>query len=388
MDDFRPPQLAIRSSSSSGSKEIYLGSSREERLGPKAPSGKDGKAKSDAKSSGGKSQFSKSSGKTKKGSRQGMPPSYSLPGVHPYPHPGSELAYYPLPGSMPGMPPGGSMRVVVGAPPPGPGGRSKGSGNGSSPPRHSGSPSRQHPYSMHPGQGDGIYPLHPGSMPYPHHGHGVYHPPPNMSGMGVPPHYPGHYPPPPHHPSHLSMYSSQHPQADVGKKGKAAKSSKAGAKRPPMGPPGKTPSSASKKARKSPLKSSRKKSKIVTPTVTEPIDRQKSAATIAAVNAASGGKNDRAAALAAAILRGVTMRPSGKWQAQLYYAGKSRYIGVFDTREKAALAYEIAREKLKSDKIPTDNSAQSLKVTEAAVNSARKAAFEGVNEKDPRLASK
>jgi hypothetical protein len=75
-------------------------------------------------------------------------------------------------------------------------------------------------------------------------------------------------------------------------------------------------------------------------------------------------------------------------QAQLYYAGKSRYIGVFDTREKAALAYEIAREKLKSDKIPSDNSAQSLKATEAAVNSARKAAFEGVNETDPRLASK
>jgi hypothetical protein len=136
------------------------------------------------------------------------------------------------------------------------------------------------------------------------------------------------------------------------------------------------------------LKSLKKKSKIVTPTLTEPIDRQKSAATIAAVNAASGGKNDRAAALAAAILRGVTMRPSGKWQAQLYYAGKSRYIGVFDTREKAALAYEIAREKLKADKIPTDSSAQSLKATEAAVNTARKAAFEGVNEKDPRLASK
>jgi len=107
------------------------------------------------------------------------------------------------------------------------------------------------------------------------------------------------------------------------------------------------------------------------------------------VNAASGGKNDRAAALAAAILRGVTMRPSGKWQAQLYYAGKSRYIGVFDTREKAALAYEIAREKLKSDnKSPADQSAQSLKATENAVNAARKAAFEGVNEKDPRVTGK
>lgn len=78
------------------------------------------------------------------------------------------------------------------------------------------------------------------------------------------------------------------------------------------------------------------------------------------------------------------MRPSGKWQAQLYYAGKSRYIGVFDTREKAALAYEIAREKLKTDKPASEQSAQSIKETEANVNAARKAAFEGVNEKDPR----
>lgn len=97
----------------------------------------------------------------------------------------------------------------------------------------------------------------------------------------------------------------------------------------------------------------------------------------------SGEKNTQAAALAAAILRGVTMRPSGKWQAQLYYAGKSRYIGVFGTREKAALAYEIAREKLKSDKSPDVNS-QCIQDTEAAVSLARKAAFEGVNEPDPR----
>jgi len=116
-----------------------------------------------------------------------------------------------------------------------------------------------------------------------------------------------------------------------------------------------------------------------------PADRQRAAEAIRKVNKASGGNNDKAAELAAAILRGVTMRPSGKWQAQLYYAGKSRYIGVFDTREKAALAYEIAREVLKSDnKSPADQSAQSLKETEAAVNTARKAAFDGVNEKDPK----
>jgi hypothetical protein len=78
----------------------------------------------------------------------------------------------------------------------------------------------------------------------------------------------------------------------------------------------------------------------------------------------------------------------GKQQAQLYFAGKSRYIGVFDTREKAALAYEIAREKLKSEKSAAEGGTLTAKQTEAAVNAARKAAFEGVNESDPRLPSK
>jgi hypothetical protein len=75
-------------------------------------------------------------------------------------------------------------------------------------------------------------------------------------------------------------------------------------------------------------------------------------------------------------------------QAQLYFAGKSRYIGVFDTREKAALAYEIAREKLKSEKLNAEGGSLNPKQTDNAVNSARKAAFEGVNERDPRLSSK
>jgi hypothetical protein len=34
---------------------------------------------------------------------------------------------------------------------------------------------------------------------------------------------------------------------------------------------------------------------------------------IDALNAASGGKNDRAAALAAEHMRGIWKRPSGKW---------------------------------------------------------------------------
>jgi hypothetical protein len=73
-------------------------------------------------------------------------------------------------------------------------------------------------------------------------------------------------------------------------------------------------------------------------------------------------------------LRGVTMRPSGKWQAQFYFAGKSQYIGVFDSREKAALAYEIAREHLKNRK------ARDPSEVESRISAARKAAFEGVNE--------
>lgn len=129
---------------------------------------------------------------------------------------------------------------------------------------------------------------------------------------------------------------------------------------------GVTPTSTTKSARK--RSPSKKKNK--SPIIGGERERVKAAATIQNLN---GGRNDKAAALAAAILRGVTQRPSGKWQAQLYFAGKSRYIGVFDSREKAALAYEIAREKLKEG-------ADTAESTEALVNEARKAAFDGVNE--------
>ncbi|KAL7580206.1 hypothetical protein ACA910_012954 [Epithemia clementina (nom. ined.)] len=40
------------------------------------------------------------------------------------------------------------------------------------------------------------------------------------------------------------------------------------------------------------------------------------------------------------IPRGVTVRPSGKWQAQFYFEGQSRYIGVFHSSREAALSYE------------------------------------------------
>jgi len=43
-------------------------------------------------------------------------------------------------------------------------------------------------------------------------------------------------------------------------------------------------------------------------------------------------------------VRGVTMRPSGKWQVQYYYCGSSRYIGVFQSKEDALTAYATARQ--------------------------------------------
>ena len=64
-------------------------------------------------------------------------------------------------------------------------------------------------------------------------------------------------------------------------------------------------------------------------------------------------------------------------QAQLYYSGKSRYIGVFDSKEKASLAYEIAREVLKCEK---DEGPLIAEEIDRNVSLARKAAFAGVNE--------
>jgi hypothetical protein len=270
-----------------------------------------------------------------------LPPPYGMHPHHHFPHHG-EMGYY-----MPhGMPPGGSMRVVVGAPPPK---RPKTSGS-----PHT-SPDRYRvPYHPYP------YALPPHMQHHPHYGH-----------------YPPQARPPPN--QHISHYNNA--PTTKPKQVKKAKPTKP-VKRPAPPPPAPKQASAPKKPKKPTSSSGASKPKKKSPQLTDSKDRQKATATIKAINSASGKHNDQAAALAAAILRGVTMRPSGKWQAQLYFAGKSRYIGVFDTREKAALAYEIAREKLKSEKANAEGSL-SPKQTENAVNAARKAAFEGVNEKDP-----
>lgn len=58
--------------------------------------------------------------------------------------------------------------------------------------------------------------------------------------------------------------------------------------------------------------------------------------------------------------------------------GKSRFIGIFDTKVKATLAYEIAREKLDDHRLRYEGGEKSPELTEAAVTTAREAAFEGL----------
>lgn len=44
--------------------------------------------------------------------------------------------------------------------------------------------------------------------------------------------------------------------------------------------------------------------------------------------------------------RGVTQRRSGMWQAQIFSAGRTRYLGVFDTKQEALEAFNFAQQKL------------------------------------------
>ena len=78
---------------------------------------------------------------------------------------------------------------------------------------------------------------------------------------------------------------------------------------------------------------------------------------------------------------GVKMRPSGNWQAQVYFSGASRYVGVFDTREKAALACVITSEKLKSVYSP----GEIFQSADACFEAARTTAYNGVNQIYPSL---
>jgi len=46
------------------------------------------------------------------------------------------------------------------------------------------------------------------------------------------------------------------------------------------------------------------------------------------------------------------MKPSGKWQAQVHFCGKSRYIGVYPTLQKALFVYDEVRRLLEGERQP------------------------------------
>ena len=204
---------------------------------------------------------------------------------------------YGFPSMLPhGMRPSGRMSVVVGGPPPSSRAPKPSPGQARHP--HRPPPGYSHEYPP-PGMSypppPGHYPHHPVHMgAHPYHYGAPHHPPQRMPLYGQPP---------------SSSHGSAAPSSSSKKDSKpaAAPKAKAPQKRPlpvSSGPP------PAKKRKGSSPNGKRKPKSSPAP---ERVDRQKAAQSIASMNAASGGKNDKAAALAAAILRGVTMRPSGKW---------------------------------------------------------------------------
>ena len=167
--------------------------------------------------------------------------------------------------------------------------------------------------------------------------HHSYPQPPHSSMLhyhhqGIPPPH-GYYPHPPgypmtfthahhpHYPAHAQYSGKDGGKADKSRR-KAAKTAKSVIKRAIADDGSFTPSPPNKKPRKSPTKPRRPKSKNALPD--DPAERERVASAIRAVNASAGGKNDKAAELAAAIMRGVTCRPSGKWV-------RSKLLTLFDT---------------------------------------------------------
>jgi len=75
--------------------------------------------------------------------------------------------------------------------------------------------------------------------------------------------------------------------------------------------------------------------------------------------------------------RGVSLRPSGKWQVQIHFAGSSRYIGMFNSREEACMGYEIALECTKAFEDVTYSDSNEL---QGNLDHIRKSAMSGVTD--------
>jgi len=74
----------------------------------------------------------------------------------------------------------------------------------------------------------------------------------------------------------------------------------------------------------------------------------------------------------------IHQRASGKWNAQVYYAGKARFIGYFCTQETALLAQEAASEVLKNVTDTTDIETIDKNVVMARIAASRKVCHDEV----------
>jgi hypothetical protein len=83
------------------------------------------------------------------------------------------------------------------------------------------------------------------------------------------------------------------------------------------------------------------------------------------------------------LIKGVCRRSTGKWQAQLYWGGKDRYIGTFGSQEDAALACAIVQNELSSDGSPIDPN-----TTTRQLNVAREKAIEAIQDLPPAKKAK
>ena len=72
------------------------------------------------------------------------------------------------------------------------------------------------------------------------------------------------------------------------------------------------------------------------------------------------------------------VRPSGKFQAQLYFDGRSRYIGVFDSKFEAATAYEMIRRKLKSSSSTTTTATTTITMKKTTADASSSSAADDV----------
>ena len=98
-------------------------------------------------------------------------------------------------------------------------------------------------------------------------------------------------------------------------------------------------------------------------------------------------KRDEVKSQSVQEVRGVTMRPSGKWQVQYYYCGSSRYIGVFQSKEDALNAYEFTRAilgKEEGEALTKDQILHNINLARNAAFSNRGLAYKGEQRELPR----